>query len=222
MTPAQRPVTRKNVLTFEDHCVRSRAFWVHYQTLFEGSDLRRELLETTSKTFFRDLKLMLVEHLILQICKLTDPEFAMGKTRRNLTVAFLMANADFSASPHKLSKLKSLAARMDTFRKQLLPARNKLISHLDLDAAHGRQSLGGASMAAWRAFWLDLQDFITIMHERYVDAHQFYLNGVGGLSDADEFVKAIKEGTYFSALLDDGTLTVKVDDVARHSKYYEA
>jgi hypothetical protein len=51
MTPEQRPVTSKDVLAFEEHCVRLRAFWVHYQTLFEGSDLRRELLKTTAESF---------------------------------------------------------------------------------------------------------------------------------------------------------------------------
>ena len=203
--------------------MRLRAFWVHYQTLFEGSALRRELLETTAKTFFRDLRLMLVEHLILQTCKLTDPEFAVGKTRRNLSVAFLMANADFSASPRDLAKLTKIAARMDAFRERILPARNKLISHLDLDAALGRKSLGGASNAAWLRFWLDLQDFLAIMGERYVDARAtFYLNGVGEMSDADEVLEALKRNTYFRAVLDDETLTHKVDEIARHSKYSEA
>jgi hypothetical protein len=48
------------------------------------------------------------------------------------------------------------------------------------------------------------------------------LYDVGELSDADQLVKALKESAYFRDLLDDGTLTLKVDDVARHSKYHEA
>ena len=90
-------------------------FWVHYQTMFEGSDLKHELLESTARMFFRDLNLMLIEHLTLRICKLTDPERTMG--RRNLTVEFLIKNADFSASPSELVKLTKIAARMDSFRK---------------------------------------------------------------------------------------------------------
>ena len=189
--------------------------------MFVGSDLKRELLQSTAHKFFRDLNLMLIEHLILQICKLTDPESTMGK--RNLTVQFLIKNSDFSASPGELAKLTKIAARIDAFRKRILPARNKFISHLDLHAAHGRKSLGGASIAAWLRFWLDLQDFVTIMYKRYVDARTpFYLNGVGMLSDADQLVKALKESTYFLALLDDTTLTRKVSVVAFKSKYYEA
>jgi hypothetical protein len=211
---------RRDVKKFIDYCVILRAFWTHFQTLFEGSDLKRELLQTTAPKFFGDVNLMLIEHLILQICKLTDPEITQGK--RNLTVQFLINNADFSASPRELATLTKIAARIDAFRKRILPARNKFISHLDLDAVHRRKPLGGASIAAWQEFWLDLQDFVGIMHKRYIDPKvPYYLNGVGGFSDTDQLVKALKESTYFRVLLDETTLTRLVSDVACKSKYYE-
>jgi hypothetical protein len=40
----KRPATRKDVKKFIDYCVTLRAFWIHYQTMFDGSDLKRELL----------------------------------------------------------------------------------------------------------------------------------------------------------------------------------
>jgi hypothetical protein len=221
VTIPPRPVTRRDVKKFTDHCVILRAFWTHYQTIFEGSDLQRELLQNTAHKFFHDLNHMLIEHLILQICKLTDPELTMGK--RNLTIPFLVNNAEFPATPRDMTKLKTIAARIDKFRKRIVPARNKLISHLDLDVALGRKSLGGASVAAWRRFWLDLQDVVEIMHKRYVNVRvPFYLNGVAMISDADQLVQAIKESTYFGVLLDDGDLTLRVSDIAFHSKYYVA
>jgi AbiU2 len=221
MTPAPGFVTRRIVKKFIDHCVTLRAFWVHYQTIFEGTDLKRELLQGTAHKFFHDLNLMLIEHLILQICKLTDPEITMGK--RNLSIQYLIKYSDFSASPRDLAKLTKIAARIDKFRQRVLPARNKLISHLDLDTALGRRALGGASIAAWQKFWLDLQDFVTIIYRRYVDRRTpFYLNGVGMISDADQLVRALKESTYFHTLLNDSTLTRKVSDAAFNSKFYEA
>ena len=222
MTIPPRPVTRRDVKKFIDHCVILRAFWTHYQTIFEGSDLQRELLQNTAHKFFSDLNHMLIEHLILQICKLTDPEITMGG-KRNLTIPFLVNNADFAATPRDMAKLKKIAERIDKFRKRIVPARNKLISHLDLDAALRRKSLGGASVAAWRKFWLDLQDLVAILYKRYVDARvPFYLNGVAMMSDADQLVRAIKESTYFQILLDDRNLTRRVSDVAFSSKYYGA
>jgi hypothetical protein len=178
-------------------------------------------LQNTAHKFFCDLDRLLIEHLILQICKLTDPEITRG--RRNLTIPFLVNNADFAATPRDMAKLKKIAARIDKFRKRIVPARNKLISHLDLDAAHRPKSLGGASVAAWRKFWLDLQDLVTILHKRYVDARvPLCLNGVAMISDADQLVQAIKESTYFRVLLDDRDLTRRVSDVAFSSKYHGA
>ena len=221
MTIPQRPVTRRDVKKFTDYCVILRAFWTHYYTIFEGSDLQRKLLQDTAHKFFSDLNHLLIEHLILQICKLTDPEMTMGK--RNLTIPFLLNNADFAATPRDMAKLKKIAARIDKFRKRIVPARNKLISHLDLDAALRSKSLGGASVAAWRKFWLDLQDLVAILNKRYVDAQvPFYLNSVAMMSDADQLVRAIKESTYFHVLLEDRDLTRRVSEVAFSSKYYAA
>ena len=216
-----RPVTRRDVKKFVDHCVILRAFWAHYQTLFEGSDLKRELLQSTANTFFRDLNLMLIEHLILQICKLTDPE-STGK-KRNLTVEFLIKNSDFSKFPAELAKLQKIAARIGKFRERIVPARNQLIGHLDLEAALRRGSLGGTSVAAWRQFWHDLQDFVAVMHKIYVNRRgNFYLNGITGMSDAELLVKALKESTYFHASLDDRGLTTKIVDIAFNCEHSTA
>ncbi len=221
MTIPSRPVTRRDVEKFTDYCVILRVFWTHYQTIFEGSDLQHELFQDTAHKFFSDLNQLLIEHLILQICKLTDPEMTTG--RRNLTIPFLVNNADFAETPRDMANLKKISARIGNFRKRIVPARNKLISHLDLDAALGRKSLGSASAAAWRKFWLDLQDLVAILHKRYIDAQvSFHLNDVAMMSDADQLVRAIKESTYFHALLDDRDLAGRVSDVAFSSKYHGA
>ncbi len=218
--PPPRPVTRRDVQKFTNYCVVLRAFWVHYQTLFEKSDLKREMLQTTANTFFRDLNQVFIEHLILQICKLTDAPVTAGK--RNLTIPLLVANSDFVAAA-ELAKLKKIAARIEKFRDRILPARNKFISHLDLDAALGRKALGGVSVAAWRQFWHDLQDFLRIMNARYVSRRTpFYLNGVAGLSDADQLIQALKESTYFRLVLRDTRFAEKFSEMVFKSKYYQA
>ena len=220
MTLAPRTVTRRDVLKFSDYCIVLRAIWTHYQTIFEGPELKREMLQNVAPMFLSDLNILIIEHLILQICKITDPEATGGK--RNLTISFLVKNANCSSNPRELAKITRIAARIEKFRQRILPARNKFISHLDLDAALSRKSLGGASVAAWLGFWFDLQDFLTIMHARYVRATvPFYLSDVGGMSDADQLVRAIKESSYFRAALDDIAITRRLTDIAFASKYYD-
>jgi hypothetical protein len=216
-----RPVKRRDLAKFIAHCIDLRACWWHYRTLFEASALRRDLLEAVAPKFFYDLNVMLIEHLILQICKLTDPEGTAK--RRNLTTDFLANNADFSKTPGDLKRLRQLTRQMRSFRRRLLPARNKAIGHLDLRAAHRRKPLGGAPVAEWQQFWLDLQEFVALLHKRYVDPEvAFYLNGVGGTSDADQLAQALRESAYFRAAIADKRVTQIVADIACASKFHQA
>src|SRR5262249_21120047 len=70
-------------------------------------------------------------------------------------------------------------------------ARNKLISHLDRDSILAGHLLGAATDQEWGQFWLDLQDFIYIVHRKVIGS-SFYLNGEAGRSDAGDLLKALK------------------------------
>jgi len=227
IAPVERPVvtphaSRDDVEAFCSFCVSLRSTYLHFQILFEeGGELRRQLVQSTAPVFFGDLNQMLIEHLILQICKITDPEESFRQ--KNLTIKFLINNSDFSSAAEESQKLRSLADSIHAFRDKIVIARNKLIGHLDRVSVLDGNSLGGTDKDSWGQFWLDLQEFTHILHKRYVDPHgHFYLNGIGQLSDADSLVKAIKESTYFHNLLDDKKLTQKCAHVAFGSKYSEA
>ena len=204
-----------------DCCVLLRSTFEHFCILFEAGDLRRELLHSTASMFFGDLNRILIDHLTLQICKITDPE-KRGKTV-NLTIKFFLSNSDFSAAPNELEHLRRHSDAMHAFREKLLPARNKLIGHLDLDSVRAGAALGATERSEWTQFWLDLEGFLNILHRRYIEPDgNFYLNRVAHLSDADSVVKALKESTYFRAMLGDKGLSRPTYDAAQSSKYFNA
>jgi AbiU2 len=215
-------VSKHDVDQFCKSCLILRSIYRHYQILFEeGGDLRHELQQSIAPTFFGDINHVLIQHLILTICKITDPEDSCG--HKNLTVEFLINNADFSTAPNELDELKQLAKSMHAFRKRIEPARNKLIGHLDRRSVWEGKSLGGAEKSEWNQFWLDLQDFLQILHKRYIDSNgHFYLNTVDNPSDADMLVKALKQSTYFHTLSKDRRFTQQCADVAFNSKYSKA
>ena len=220
MASTPTKVSKTDVEAFRDFSVSLRALWRHHQILFEATDLQRELMQSIAPTFFGDLNLLLIEHLILQICKITDPEESRG--RANLTVAFLINNSDFSGNTAALDRLKQLASSMHAFRDQIVPARNKLIGHIDRHSALAGSSLGAAPAGEWKQFWLDLQEFLHILDKHYIDANSaFYLNGVAYLSDAENLVKALKESSFFGALETDKEAAAKCMDVAFNSKFSE-
>jgi hypothetical protein len=107
--------TKEDADAFCGSCVSLRALWRHYCTLFKGSDLKRELLQTTAPVFFGDLNLIFIEQLVQCVCRLTDNKQTMG--RKNLTIKFLMDHTDFSAAPATLDKLRTLSDAIHRFRE---------------------------------------------------------------------------------------------------------
>lgn len=207
-----------DVQKFANYCIYMRGIFEHLNTLYETSDAaEKKLMHDAAPIFFQDLNHILVEYVIQQICKITDPAEQRFKNKVvvNHTVEFFVKNADFATAPEKLDRLKELQAAMDRFRDKLKPARDKLISHLDRDAVLADANLGAALTSDWDAFWADLQEFVAILHERYI-GHSLKINSVGMLSDADTLIKALRHGAHFDAIIhsDDKALAKRCMQVA--------
>ncbi len=210
--------TKEDVQALADSCVELRSQWRHFQILFQGSDLKRELLQTAAPTFFRDLNKLFIEHFVLHICRLTDDAKTMG--RENLSVKFLIEHSDFSAAPEMLDKLQRISADIHAFRKVILPARHRFISHLDLESVRLDQPLGAVPDADWNQFWLDLQDFLELMFQHHVDPNShFRLNAMAGLSDAESLLMALRDAKLFRAVIDDKEISAQALRAAATSKF---
>ncbi len=102
----------------------------------------------------------------------------------------------------------------------IVEARNKFISHLDLEAVRLGEPRGAASMEKWRQFWIDLQDSLAVMHTHYVGAdHHFNLNVVGNMSDAHSLLAALRNAKLFHAALSDHEITTRAMAAANKSKF---
>jgi hypothetical protein len=210
--------TKEDVEAFRESCVFLRSQWVHFTTLFRGSDLKRELLQSIAPIFFSDLHQLLTEHLVLQICRLTDE--AQTRGRKNLTVKFLMEHTDWSTAPGTLGTLKAISDSIHDFRKRILPARTWFIAHLDLMAARLGDPLGAASDAEWKQFWFDLQDFLELMSLHHVDPNlHFYLNAAALTSDAESLLTALRNAKRFEAVMDDREIATHAQRAADTSKF---
>jgi hypothetical protein len=205
----------EDIAIFADHCVFMRSIYLHGKILFEArTEEDRARMSRAAPTFFGDINKMLVEYIILQVCKITDPAQDFRKND-NHTIAFLLQHYDFSADPAMMQRLAQLDAQLQAFRQKLLPARNKLISHSDRDAILARKNLGGAPQSDWDQFWIDLQEVVCIIYEKVLGT-PLHINGVAMLSDAHGLLKALKHATCFDQLLEGGdpALTQRCADMA--------
>jgi hypothetical protein len=191
---------KDEIQKFTNQCVDMRAIYVHARTLFETSDNdQKSLMFDTAPIFFRDLNIMFIEHIILQVCKITDPAKDNSKNE-NFTLEYFLTSLDFSSDTQTKDKLTNLYQGILEFRDKIKIARNKLISHSDRVAVLSGNSLGAAPTKDWDEFWLKLQDFIAILHQK-VFGSPMYINGVGYLSDADNFLRAMKQSKYFDRMV---------------------
>jgi hypothetical protein len=208
---------KEDIKVFADACAFSRSVYLHFKTLFETStDEDRSRMGRAAETLFGDLHQVLVEYIILQICKITDPAQDFRKND-NHTVAFLLQHYGLTADPQIGKRLAELDRKTQAFRQKLLPARNKLISHADRAAILAGSTLGGAPQAEWDQFWLDLEELVNIIHVRVV-GEQFKVTEIGMLTDADGLLKALHHAEHFNRLLSDKTPNVaqRAAEVAFH------
>jgi hypothetical protein len=108
----QPPVNpNEDIVIFANHCVLMRSIYLHGKTLFEFStDEDKARMSRAAPVFFGDLNKMFVEHIILQVCKITDPAQDFRKND-NQTIAFLLQHYDFSGDPAAMQRLAQLDAR---------------------------------------------------------------------------------------------------------------
>jgi hypothetical protein len=126
VSAAPRPVTpstvtRKDVKAFINNYIELLQYDTHQKIIFKGSDLQCELLQRTAPKVFHDMNLLIIKHITLQVCALTDSEktAVRGTVHYNLTTEFFLIIPIFQPLLRKGKRLKKLAARINAFRKKL-------------------------------------------------------------------------------------------------------
>lgn len=148
-----------------DH-FRTECAWITncynlYRFLYEGGEKTDILLMRTASAFFHDLNRMVVEYLLLQICKITDP--AKSRDRQNLTVSNL--NKDLETLGLLTQDLIDLEAKLYGYRNLIKLARDKLISHLDWQAVKEGCPLGEHESVEVKRFFGNLFKYTDLVGE---------------------------------------------------------
>jgi hypothetical protein len=137
----------------------------NYKVLFEGYGGNNPRYGNISPSALGCLASALKDHMILQVCKLSDP-LKDHRGNENLSIQFFVRHAELRDTSRK-RKLECLAGKLEAFGKKLRPARDKIISHFDRKTIHDGKPLGGVESEEWTRYWFNLEQFVEILYQRY-------------------------------------------------------
>ncbi len=193
MAPERKEIIR----CFCEQCSWVKTVYNEYCFLYESGELRIELLNKISSNFFYRLQEILIEYLMLNICKLTDS--ANCKKKNNLTVEYVLKQIEPEVQENL--QLKELSKNIHLFRDRIRDARHKLIAHLDVSATLSDKRLGEFPEGEDKQFWEYMQEFVDKIHRYHFDGEPFPLD-LSPASSANDLLWALKKAAYFAQCFD--------------------
>lgn len=159
--------THSDIVTkYCEECVWVRSMRTHFANLFESGSVRHQILKETANRFFVDLNVVLIEYILLQQCKLTDPPYSdKDKKIPNLTADYLLTLQWTDATR---ATLVAANHRLQQFRCKIKKARNKLVAHSDLRARLNILPMGEFTEVEEQDFWAALQEFVDAAHSEAI------------------------------------------------------
>ena len=146
---------RQLFLAFRSQCIQLRTCYNTYTALYESGETVKIIMNSSAPVFFQDLNGILIEYIMLQVCKITDPAKTGGKP--NLTC--LAVNASLEKTGLMTDEITSHSRGIMEYRKLVKDARNKLISHADLNTVLSGLTLGEHSKEDVEKFFECLQGY---------------------------------------------------------------
>ena len=149
-------------------CQRMHMDYNLYESLFAASDRNLELFVATAPMLFEDLNRILIDHVLIQFGKITDPAKS-GKKKTNLTTNYILEEISWPPDIH--GRLVEINGRLMDFRGQIEAARSKRLAHIDLTAQLEQQGpLGDFPPGHEKHFLNDLQEFMDIAFGHFHDS----------------------------------------------------
>ncbi len=179
----------ESFLALRQECVWLQSCFNTFCALFESSEETSTVLQQSAPAFFRDINLILLEHFVLQVCRITDPASSNG--RENLTIKNL--NLILEKEGFFSTEINEQSERIHKYRSLIIDARNQIISHADKTRILSRLESDSHARS-------DVEDFFAALYN-YVDLVGKVL-GVGPLDftytgsegDVEALISCLKRG----------------------------
>ena len=152
------------VTEFHALCNHAYEAWLTHRILFDNNPRVADLETGRAAPFFVRLSIITQEYALQQIAKLHDPAVQQG--RKNLTLEYALRFGAWDAATTQA--LEAMLKDLEVFAKQIKPARNRVLSHNDLEFILDSEEPGGFKKDADRRYFETLQEFVNKVHEQTV------------------------------------------------------
>jgi hypothetical protein len=181
---------RKLFVAFREQCIWLQDCYNAYAALYDTGDDTKQLLHAAASLFFRDLNLILIEYVLLQVCKITDPPVTLGHP--NLTIDHV--NDELRKANLMTPEIEQYAAGMKSYCRQIKDARNKLISHLDRDTILNQLELGAHAQQDVETFFNNLHGYTDAVGVAVGEGPLDYRVNAGP-GDVLDLLKVLRQGS---------------------------
>jgi hypothetical protein len=186
-------ISPEEIGVFADHCTHIRSVWTYAIRIFQQrTEAEDKAINAVAPLFFEDLDQVFSDFAITSACRVTDP-WIDAQGRKNFTIGYFTNALERHKKLH--GQLVELQKRMEEHRDRIVPARNKLTAHADLETILANKRLGTATWPQWDQFWKDLEEFVSLVHQ-YVCGSPREIRAAMVLGDAEMILKKMQSYLY--------------------------
>ncbi len=149
---------------FYELCNEAYKTWIIHRTLFDDNSDRKKMESGDFGQVLEHVSVISLAYWLQQITKLHDP--ALQNNNINLTINYIIEYGGWDVST--LSVLKDSRDELNLFFKKLKPARDKFLSHNDLQAILNDSPLGGFEKDTDRMYFEKLQEFMNFVSNKTI------------------------------------------------------
>ena len=182
---ADNRISKNSAIAFCDLCNWAYEAWITHRCLFDDNQAPETNIGR-SPCFTGRLSVITQEYALHQIAKLHDP-WKHGKSI-NLTIGYIVEFGDWGTEERH--RIDTICSRLNELHQRIKPARNKILSHNDLETVIGCVALGSFPKGDDDKYFAALQDFANEVHDRWVGG-PYPFNDLAK-SDVDEFLSILE------------------------------
>lgn len=174
-----------------DELIWLHAKWKQYRILFGHSEERVDLLNKASGYFFKIVQDALLDNVVLNVARLTDPVKSVGKD--NLTLLRLPDLIQDDSLKKEVNALSQNALEISSFSRDW---RNRRLAHNDLMLALnvGVKPLPGISREKIEKSLSAFRDVLNAISIKYWESTNFYEDLIVHGGDGQNVVRYIRAG----------------------------